>query len=53
MQKIRPPRLGVFSGVKADVEYVEILKKRHNTVGRIFLRRHPPLSLSAKYTIGL
>jgi hypothetical protein len=53
MQKFRPPRLGVFSGVKAYIEYVGVLKKRHNTVGWIFLRRHHPLSISAKYTIGL
>jgi putative protease len=35
-QKFRPARLGVFSGAKAYIEYVEVLKKRHNAVGRTF-----------------
>ena len=35
-QKFRPTRLGVFSGVKAYIWYVEVLKKRHNAVGRTF-----------------
>ena len=34
--KFRPTRLGVFSGSKAYIWYVEVLKKRHNAVGRIF-----------------
>jgi hypothetical protein len=35
-QKFRPTRLGVFSGAKAYIQYVEILKKRRNAVGRTF-----------------
>jgi hypothetical protein len=35
-QKFRPARLGGFSGAKAYIQYVEILKKRHNAVGRNF-----------------
>jgi putative protease len=35
-QKFRPTRLGVFSGAKAYIRYVEVLKKRHNAVGRTF-----------------
>jgi len=35
-QKIHPTRLGVFSGAKAYIGYVEVLKKRHNAVGWTF-----------------
>jgi hypothetical protein len=35
-QKFRPTRLGVFSGAKAYIEYVEVLKKCRNAVGRTF-----------------
>jgi putative protease len=35
-QKFRPARLGGFSGPKAYIQYVEILKKRRNAVGRTF-----------------
>jgi putative protease len=35
-QKFRPTRLGGFSGAKAYIKYVEILKKRRNAVGRTF-----------------
>jgi hypothetical protein len=35
-QKFRPARLGGFSGLKAYIQYVEILKKRRNAVGRTF-----------------
>jgi putative protease len=35
-QKFRPTRLGGFSGAKAYIQYVEILKKRRNAVGRTF-----------------
>jgi putative protease len=35
-QKFRPTRLGVFSGAKAYIQYVEVLKKRRNAVGRTF-----------------
>jgi hypothetical protein len=35
-QKFRPTRLGGFSGSKAYIYYVEILKKRRNAVGRTF-----------------
>jgi hypothetical protein len=35
-QKFRPTRLGGFSGVKAYIRYVEVLKKRRNAVGRTF-----------------
>jgi len=34
--KFRPTRLGGFSGTKAYIKYVEILKKRRNAVGRTF-----------------
>jgi hypothetical protein len=36
MQKFRPARPGVFSGAKAYISYVEVLKKRRNAAGRIF-----------------
>jgi hypothetical protein len=35
-QKFRPTRLGGFSGAKAYIRYVEVLKKRRNAVGRTF-----------------
>jgi len=35
-QKFRPARLGVFSGAKAYIEYVEVHKKRRNAGGRTF-----------------
>jgi hypothetical protein len=35
-QKIRPTRLGGFSGAKATIRYVEVRKKRRNAVGRTF-----------------
>jgi putative protease len=35
-QKFRPTRLGVFSGAEAYIRYVEVLKKRRNTVGQTF-----------------
>jgi putative protease len=35
-QKFRPARLGGFSGAKTYIRYVEVLKKRHNAVGRTF-----------------
>jgi hypothetical protein len=35
-QKFRPTRLGGFSGAKAYIQYVEVLKKRRNAVGRTF-----------------
>jgi hypothetical protein len=35
-QKFRPTRLGVFSGAKAYIVYVEVLKKCRNAVGRTF-----------------
>jgi hypothetical protein len=35
-QKFRPARLGGFSGAKAYIWYVEVLKKRHNAAGRTF-----------------
>jgi putative protease len=35
-QKFRPARLGGFSGVKAYIRYIEVLKKRHNAAGRTF-----------------
>jgi hypothetical protein len=47
-QKFRPTRLGGFSGAKAYIQYVEVLKKRRNAVGRTFCdairhhRRYPP-----------
>jgi hypothetical protein len=31
-QKFHPARLGAFSGAKAYIGYVEVLKKRHNAV---------------------
>jgi hypothetical protein len=36
-QKFRSARLGGFSGTKAYIQYVEILKKRRNAVGRFFV----------------
>jgi putative protease len=35
-QKFRPTRLGVFSGAKAYIVYVEVLEKYRNAVGRTF-----------------
>jgi len=35
-QKFRPTRRSGFSGTKAYMLYVEILKKRYNNVGRTF-----------------
>jgi putative protease len=35
-QKFHPTRLGVFSGAKAYIGYVEVLKKRHNAAGWTF-----------------
>jgi len=35
-QKFRPTRPGGFSGAKAYIEYVKVLKKRRNAVGRTF-----------------
>jgi hypothetical protein len=35
-QKFRPTRLGGFSGAKAYIWYVEVLKKRRNAAGRTF-----------------
>jgi hypothetical protein len=35
-QKVRPTRPGGFSGAKAYIRYVEVLKKRRNAVGRTF-----------------
>jgi hypothetical protein len=35
-QKFRPTRLGGFSGAKAYIRYVEVLKKHRNAVGRTF-----------------
>jgi putative protease len=35
-QKFRSTRLGGFSGAKAYIRYVEILKKRRNAAGRTF-----------------
>jgi hypothetical protein len=35
-QEFRPTRLGVFSGAKAYIVYVEVLKKCRNAVGRTF-----------------
>jgi len=35
-QKFRPTRLGGFSGAKATISVVEILKKRRNAGGRTF-----------------
>jgi hypothetical protein len=35
-QKFHPARLGAFSGAKAYIGYVEVLKKRHNAVGWTF-----------------
>jgi hypothetical protein len=39
-QKFRPTRLGGFSGAKAYIRYVEVLKKRRNAARADFLRRH-------------
>jgi putative protease len=35
-QKFHPTRLGVFSGAKAYIVYVEVLEKYRNAVGRTF-----------------
>ena len=35
-QKFRPTRPGGFSGAKAYIEYVEILKNHRNAIGRTF-----------------
>jgi len=35
-QKFRPARLGGFSGVKAYIEYVKVLKSHRNAEGRTF-----------------
>jgi hypothetical protein len=35
-QKLRPARLGGFSGAKAYIRYVEVLKNRRNAAGRTF-----------------
>jgi putative protease len=35
-QKFRPARPGGFSGAKAYISYVEVLKKRRNAAGRTF-----------------
>jgi len=35
-QKFCPTRLGGFSGVKAYIEYVKVLKNRRNAAGRTF-----------------
>jgi len=35
-QKFRSTRPGGFSGVKAYISYVKVLKNRHNAVGRTF-----------------
>jgi len=35
-QKFRPTRPGGFSGVKAYISYVKVLKNRRNAVGRTF-----------------
>jgi hypothetical protein len=35
-QKFRPTRLGIFSGAKAYIVYVEVLKICRNAVGRTF-----------------
>jgi hypothetical protein len=35
-QKFPPTRLGGFSGAKAYIRYVEVLKKYRNAVGRTF-----------------
>jgi hypothetical protein len=35
-QKFRPTRLGGFSGAKAYIVYVEVLKKRRNAKGGLF-----------------
>jgi len=35
-QKFRPTRPGGFSGVKAYISYVKVLKNRRNAVGRNF-----------------
>jgi hypothetical protein len=43
-QKIRPTRLGGFSGAKAYIRYVEVLKNRRNAKGGLFAtpsRLHP------------
>jgi putative protease len=48
-QKFRPTRLGVFSGAKAYIRYVEILKKRRNSVGRTFCDAIKFTSISSPY----
>jgi putative protease len=35
-QKFRPARLGGFSGAKAYIQYVKILKNRRNAAGLTF-----------------
>jgi hypothetical protein len=35
-QKFRPTRLGGFSGAKAYIRYVEVLKKHRNAKGGLF-----------------
>jgi hypothetical protein len=35
-QKFRPTRLGGFSGAKAYIWHVEVLKKRRNAKGGLF-----------------
>jgi len=36
MQKVRATRLGGFSGAKAYIREVKVLKNQHNAVGRTF-----------------
>jgi hypothetical protein len=48
-QKIRPTRLGVFSGAKAYSVYVEVLKKCRNAKGGLFAT---PSSLAKIRTLG-
>jgi hypothetical protein len=53
-QKFRPTRLGGFSGTKAYIRYVEILKKRRNAVGRTFCdairiyKQKEPITLNSR-----
>ena len=42
-QKFRPARLGGFSGAKAYIWYVEVLKERRNAKGGLFA---PPSNIS-------
>jgi hypothetical protein len=42
-QKIRPARIGGFSGAKACIWHVEVLKKRRNAKGELFA---PPSNIS-------